>query len=80
MSEKLVLTPLEKAVQRLAEGIVRYEQDITSGWDKWRVFRQARTDASHTYDEDKALKVIAHLPAFLEEARHLLKQIQKRNP
>lgn len=135
MSEKLDLTPLEKAVKRLAEGLARYEQDITdtqirdgliqrfefsyelshkmlkrhieavsanpaevdamtfqdlirtgseqglllSGWDKWREFRQARTDTSHTYDEDKALKVVAHLPAFLDEARHLLKQLQERN-
>lgn len=135
MSEKLDLTPLEKAVKRLAEGLVRYEQDITdtqirdgliqrfefsyelshkmlkrhieaasanpaevdamtfqdlirtgseqglllSGWDKWREFRQARTDTSHTYDEDKALKVVAYLPAFLDEARHLLKQLQERN-
>lgn len=52
---------------------------LLSGWDKWRDFRQARTDTSHTYDEDKALKVVAQLPAFLEEARYLLKQLQARN-
>lgn len=135
MSEKLDLSPLDKAVKRLAEGLARYEKDITdtqirdgliqrfefsyelshkmlkrhieavsanpaevdamtfqdlirtgseqglllSGWDRWREFRQARTDTSHTYDENKALKVVAHLPAFLDEARHLLKQLQERN-
>jgi nucleotidyltransferase substrate binding protein (TIGR01987 family) len=52
---------------------------LLSGWDKWRDFRQARTDTSHTYDEDKALKVIARLPAFLDEARYLLTQLQARN-
>lgn len=135
MTDKLDLTPLVNAVNRLAEGLARYEKDITdtqirdgliqrfefsyelshkmlkrhieavsanpaevdtmtfqdlirtgseqglllSGWDKWREFRQARTDTSHTYDEDKALNVVVHLPAFLDEARYLLKQLQERN-
>jgi nucleotidyltransferase substrate binding protein (TIGR01987 family) len=135
MNEILDLTPLINAVNRLAEGLARYERDITdtqirdgliqrfefsyelshkmlkrhleatspnpaefdamsfqdlirtgseqglllSGWDKWRQFRQARTDTSHTYDEDKALKVVAQLPAFLDEARYLLEQLQLRN-
>lgn len=52
---------------------------LLSGWDKWREFRQARTDTSHTYDEDKAIKVVAQLPAFLEESRYLLKQLQARD-
>jgi nucleotidyltransferase substrate binding protein (TIGR01987 family) len=29
MSEKIILTPLANAIQRLAEGWVRYEQDVT---------------------------------------------------
>lgn len=52
---------------------------LLSGWDKWRDFRQARTDTSHTYDEEKALNVVAELPAFLLESRYLLKQLQNRN-
>jgi dynactin complex subunit len=79
MSEKLVLTPLEKAVQRLAEGIVRYEQDITDTQIRDGLIQRFEF-SRQTYDEDKALKVIAHLPAFLEEARHLLEQLQQRNP
>ena len=135
MIGKLDLTPLERAVARLAEGLVRYGNDVTdiqirdgliqrfefcyeishkmlkrhveaaspnpadvdamtfqdlirtgseqglllSGWDRWRDFRQARTDTSHTYDEDKALRVIAKLPDFLDEARFLLNRLQERN-
>lgn len=135
MTEKLDLTPLEKAVNRLAEGLARYEKDITdtqirdglvqrfeftyeishkmlkryleassptpeqfdgmdfadqirSGneqgmllgdWPKWRNYRAMRSKTSHTYDEDVAVEVVRGIPAFLEEARYLLKQLQERN-
>jgi nucleotidyltransferase substrate binding protein (TIGR01987 family) len=52
---------------------------LLSGWDKWRDFRQARTDTSHTYHEKKALHVVAQLPAFLRESRYLLNALQTRN-
>ena len=135
MSTLLDLSPLERALQRLDEGIARYERDISdtqirdgliqrfefsyelshkmlkrhieatsaapadvdamsfqslirtgseqglllSGWDKWREFRQARTITSHTYDEEKALQVVACLPAFLDEGRFLLGKLRDRN-
>ena len=135
MTEKLDLTPLEKAVNRLAEGLARYEKDtsdtqirdglvqrfefsyeishkmlkryleassptpeqfdgmdfadiIRSGneqgvllgdWPRWRNYRAMRSKTSHTYDEDVAVEVVRGIPAFLEEARYLLKQLQERN-
>jgi len=38
-----------------------------------------RSKTSHTYDEEIAIEVVHSIPAFLEEARHLLKQLQERN-
>lgn len=135
MTEKLDLTPLANAVNRLAEGLARYEKDITdtqirdgliqrfefsyeishkmlkrhlemvsptpeqfdgmafadlirSGneqglllgdWSKWRNYREMRGKTSHTYDEEIAIEVVQGIPAFLEEARYLLQQLQERN-
>ena len=135
MNEHLDLTPLENAVNRLAEGLARYEKDITDtqirdgliqrfefsyeishkmlkryleavsptpelfdsmdfsdlvrsaseqgvllgDWKKWRNYRAMRSKTSHTYDEEIAIEVVESIPAFLEEARYLLKQLQKRN-
>ena len=39
---------------------------LRSDWKKWQKYRQARTDSSHTYDEDKAEAVFAISPDFLE--------------
>ena len=135
MNEKLDLTPLENAVNRLAEGLTRYDKDITDAqirdgliqrfefsyeishkmlkrhleaasptpeqfdgmafselirsgneqgvllgdWSKWRSYREMRSKTSHTYDEGVAIEVVQGIPAFLDEARYLLKQLQERN-
>lgn len=135
MTEMLNLTPLANAVNRLEQGLVRYEKDLTdtqirdgliqrfeftyeishkllkrhleavsanpeqfdampfadlirSGneqglllgdWTKWRAYREMRSKTSHTYDEETAVGVVLGIPAFLEEARFLLKQLQERN-
>lgn len=52
---------------------------LRSDWLRWRVYRQARTDSSHTYDADKADVVYSIVPEFLEEARHLYKQLMERS-
>lgn len=54
------------------KGIVR------SDWGKWRTYRQARTDSSHTYDEARAEAVFEIAPDFLDEARHLFEQLSQR--
>jgi nucleotidyltransferase substrate binding protein (TIGR01987 family) len=52
---------------------------LLSGWDKWRDFRQARTNTSHSYDDGKAVLVVDLLPSFKDEAQFLLKQLQDRS-
>ncbi len=52
---------------------------LRSGWDQWKAYRQARTDSSHTYDEDKAGAVYDIAPDFLQEARYLYQQLIDRS-
>ena len=55
------------------------EQDLLLGdWPTWRKYRDMRSKTSHTYDEGIALEVVAGIPPFLDEARHLLQQIASR--
>ena len=57
------------------------EQGLLLGdWSAWKIYREMRSKTSHTYDEKIAIEVVQGIPAFLEEARHLLKQLQERNP
>jgi nucleotidyltransferase substrate binding protein (TIGR01987 family) len=57
------------------------EQGLLLGdWSAWTIYREMRSKTSHTYDEEIAIEVVQGIPAFLEEARHLLKQLQERNP
>jgi len=52
---------------------------LRSDWLIWRIYRQARTDSSHTYDEGKAETVYSIAPDFLEEAKYLYKQLTQRS-
>lgn len=52
---------------------------LRSDWLRWRIYRQARTDSSHTYDEGKAEAVYSIAPDFLEEAKYLYEQLMERN-
>ena len=45
---------------------------------EWKEFRKDRGTTSHAYDEEKAQDVFEGIPDFLEEAKFLLAQIQKR--
>ena len=51
---------------------------LLSDWPRWRTFRDMRSKTSHTYDEAKALEVVAEIPAFLEEAKYLRDQLKVR--
>jgi nucleotidyltransferase substrate binding protein (TIGR01987 family) len=51
---------------------------LRSDWIQWKIYRQARTDSSHTYDGDKAEAVYAIAPDFLDEARYLYQQLTSR--
>jgi nucleotidyltransferase substrate binding protein (TIGR01987 family) len=48
---------------------------LRSDWSRWRTYRQARTDSSHTYDEAKAESVYSLAPDFLAEAKYLAAKI-----
>lgn len=52
---------------------------LRSDWLRWKAYRQARTDSSHTYDSSKAEAVYAIAPDFLEEARYLHQQLTVGN-
>lgn len=50
---------------------------IASNWAAWRTWREMRNITSHTYDEAKALLVVAGIPGFLDEARALAERLGK---
>lgn len=52
---------------------------LRSDWLLWKEYRQARTNSSHTYDEDKAEAVYRIAPDFLQEARYLFLQLMERS-
>jgi nucleotidyltransferase substrate binding protein (TIGR01987 family) len=55
------------------------EQGLLLGaWPDWRRYRDMRSRTSHTYDEDIALEVVAGIPPFLAEARHVRDQLHAR--
>jgi len=55
------------------------EQGLLLGdWPAWRAYRDMRSKTSHTYDETKALEVVAGIPAFLGEAVFLRDQLRRR--
>lgn len=52
---------------------------LRSDWIRWKTYRLARTNSSHTYDSDKAEAVYEIAPDFLEEARYLYQQLAERS-
>ncbi|MBF0153508.1 MAG: nucleotidyltransferase substrate binding protein [Magnetococcales bacterium] len=56
-----------------------YEQGLLlHSWDRWKEYRQCRTNTSHAHDEIKAGRVLETIPAFLAEVHFLLEQLQRR--
>lgn len=51
---------------------------LLGDWAQWKQYRDMRAKTSHTYDENVALAVVAGIPAFQREARHLHDQIRQR--
>ena len=51
---------------------------LRNDWPVWRKYRDMRSKTSHTYDEEKALEVVAVIPDFLAEAIYLRNQLKKR--
>ncbi|MDR1228391.1 MAG: nucleotidyltransferase substrate binding protein [Azoarcus sp.] len=51
---------------------------LLGDWPKWKDYRDMRAKTSHTYNEDVALKVVAGIPGFLEEAIYLQKRLNEK--
>jgi len=57
-----------------------YERGLLlHSWNSWRDYREARNLTSHTYDEEKALKVWDIIDNFLKDSDHLLKKLMEHN-
>ena len=52
---------------------------LHSELDAWMGYRANRGTTSHAYNEERAERVFQGIPEFLAEARHLLKELQKKN-
>lgn len=130
----MIITPLQKASERLKEGLIRYNADVNDeqirdgliqrfeftyelshkfikryleyssptpddidkmafsdiirsaneiglllgDWTDWKAYREMRNLTSHSYNEQKALAVVANIPKFLTEVEFLLKEFSKR--
>jgi nucleotidyltransferase substrate binding protein (TIGR01987 family) len=89
LSHKMLKRYLEMTAANPAEidfgsfqGLIRTGSEkglLRSDWSRWKEYRQARTDSSHTYDQEKAAAVYRIVPDFLLEARHLYGQLMERN-
>ena len=51
---------------------------VLSPFSTWKIFRQARNNTSHTYNEAKAAAVAEVIPAFEKEVKHLLARLQEK--
>ena len=52
---------------------------LRSELDAWMRHRANRGTTSHTYNDERAERVFRSIPEFLEEVRHLLKELQAKN-
>jgi hypothetical protein len=51
---------------------------LRGDWPAWRRYRDMRAKTSHTYDEAVAIEVVAGIPAFVDEVRHLRDELARR--
>ncbi len=52
---------------------------LRSELEAWMRYRASRGTTSHIYNEERAERVFRGIPEFLEEVRHLLKELQAKN-
>jgi nucleotidyltransferase substrate binding protein (TIGR01987 family) len=55
------------------------ENQLIDNMDNWVEYRQARTNTSHTYDNDKANDVFDVAKSFFKDAQQLLSTLKKKN-
>ena len=49
---------------------------LQNSWDKWWEFRDDRAATSHGYNKDRAIEIVAKIPAFYTEVDHLAAKLQ----
>ncbi len=55
------------------------ERGMITDVEAWFGYRKLRNETSHTYDRQKAQKVFHGIPAFLRDAKALMRELQARN-
>lgn len=58
---------------------VAAEAGLVRAAPPFRLYREKRNMTSHTYDAEKAEDVLSVLPAFLQDVRFVLYELQRRN-
>jgi len=78
--EQISATP-EKIVQMEFMDLIRTaaEAGLISDIGRFRTYREKRNLTSHTYDGAKAEEIVAVLPAFRDDVRDLLAELERRN-
>ncbi|WP_394261250.1 nucleotidyltransferase substrate binding protein [Moraxella boevrei] len=75
-------SPTPDDIDKLAFGdMIRTANEIGllfGDWSDWRVYREMRNLTSHSYNEQKALQVVANIPKFLIEIEFLLNELENR--
>ena len=51
---------------------------LLNDWSTWMNYREKRNITRHTYDEEKADRVIKIVPQFLQEALYLLERLDEK--
>ena len=71
----------QELVQVTFADLIRSAADagLVNDVKRFLVYRDARNQTSHTYDENAAEGVLKIIPDFFKDAGFLLKQLQKRN-
>lgn len=75
-------SPTPDDVDKMAFGdMIRTANEIGllfGDWSDWWAYREMRNLTSHSYNEQKALQVVANIPKFLTEIEFLLNELEKR--
>ena len=65
---------------RRAESFARiFEAGLVTDVSRFHAYREARNITSHSYDREKAQRIVAELPRFANDVAHLLAQLEARN-
>ncbi len=55
------------------------EAGLVTDVSRFHAYREARNMTSHSYDREKAQRIVAELPRFATDVAHVLAQLEARN-